>query len=212
MRVVSLSVILSVALAAQDSRPKPRDVFGVGWQWELMPTRLRDGYDPKAATPPKVWAQYGESSIVPSGHLSLVLTAAGHPVLTHVRTGANPQVSGTAATDYRPVLFTTDGKPVWSTMAMGTARGGLAETRYVFPVVKDPATIKSYAVGILDLDGKRERAQEAEARRQQLGASVLPLPLLGERLEFELPTLDGGRFSAKEHLGKVVLIDSWATW
>ena len=35
---------------------------------------------------------------------------------------------------------------------------------------------------------------------------------VGERLEFDLPNLEGARTTPKDLLGKVVLVDLWATW
>ena len=47
---------------------------------------------------------------------------------------------------------------------------------------------------------------------EELGASVLPLPLMGEPFDFELPTLDGKTIRSGDLKGKVVLLDFWATW
>ena len=217
MRSITTAALLlatAAAVVAQENTPAPTDlraVFGPGWVWELKPTRLQDGFDPSGQGAPKVWTQYGQTAWVPSGHVSLVLTAADQPVLTHLR-NKGLDARGTSATDYRAVLFGTDGKPVFPQISMGASRGDLAEQRYVFPAQKDPAAIATFALCKLDLAGKRERAQEGAARAEKLGASVLPLPLLGEPFEFDLPTLAGGRFRSKEHLGKVIVIDSWATW
>jgi hypothetical protein len=202
------------AVVAQETVPAPaapRDVFGPGWSWELRPTLLQDGFDPTGQDKPKVWHQYGQTAWAPSGHVALVLTAAGHPVLTHVLVKVSRD-RGTAATDYRAVLFGADGKAVFPTMTMGATRGDVGEQRYVFPPQKEPAAIARFALGRLDLAGKRERAKEGMERAARLGASVLPLPLVGEPFAFDLPTIDGGRFRSQDHLGKVIVIDSWATW
>jgi hypothetical protein len=182
-------------------------MFGTGWQWELAPTKLQDC----SAGEARPWTQHGESQFVPSGLVSLVLTAANQPVLTHVLLNAGKQ-RGSATTDYRPVLLTADGTPIFAMMSMGSSRNDLGETRYVFAAQKDASAIASFALGKLDLDGKRERAREGAARAKELGASVLPLPVVGEPIAFDLPTIDGGHFASQDHLGQVIVIDCWATW
>jgi hypothetical protein len=202
---------LAVAPRAQEPGTKPgtpREMFGPGWRWELAPAKLREGSDAGEARP---WTQHGESQFVPSGLVSLVLTAANQPVLTHVLMNPGKQ-QGSAKTDYRPVLLTADGTAIFATMSMGSSRNELGEWRYVFAAPKDATAIASFALGKLDLDGKRERAREGAARAKELGASVLPLPVVGEPIAFDLPTIDGGHFASKDHLGQVVVIDCWATW
>ena len=207
--------LLAVAAAAQEPESKPttpRDLFGPGWKWELAPTKLSEGWSPTGETQPRQWTSQGESRFVPSGLVSLVLTAGNRPVFLHVRPNPGKQQEGSVVTDYRPVLLTADGTPIFASVTMSSGRNDLAEARYVFNPPKDAGAIASFALGKLDLAGKRERAQEGAARAARLGASVLPLPVVGEPLAFDLPTIDGGHFASQDQLGKVVVIDCWATW
>jgi hypothetical protein len=212
----SISCLLLAAAAAAQEPPakptRPRDLFGPGWRWELAPTKLSDGWSPTGETQPKQWTSQGESRFVPSGLVSLVLTAGNRPVFVHIRSNPGKQQEGSAVTDYRPVLLTADGTPVFASITMSSGRNDLAETRYLFQETKDAGAIASFALAKLDLAGKRERAQEGADRAKTLGASVLPLPVVGEPLAFDLPTIDGGHFASKDQLGKVVVIDCWATW
>lgn len=214
------SFCLLGSVAAQEPAPAPTPqprastaadaVLGPGWRWELVPTRLRDGWAPEGQTAPRVWRQHGESTFVASGLVQIAMLAEGTAVVTHVRT-QDLGLRGSAAPQFQAVLFRREGEPLQPMMSMGMTRGGLGETRYVFPAVAE-ANVERFALGVLDLDGKLSRAKAGEERAQALGARVLPLPLLGKPIEFELPTVDGGTFKSAEHRGEVILLDAWATW
>lgn len=208
------SFALASLLAAQESKPTPAsasDLFGPGWRWELKPTRLQAAFDPEGATRRKVWSEQGQQAFVPSGSLLLVQSAAGRPIFSHLRT-KDLELRGSAAPEFRPVLLLEDGSHLTSVMSMGQGRADLQENRYVFAPPKDAAAVDRFALAILDFAGKQERARVGAERALALGASVLPLPRLGEALAFDLPALTGERVRAQELLGKVVLIDCWATW
>src|SRR5262245_55032132 len=185
------ALLLATFLSAQTAAPAPRDVFGPGWRWELPPTGLRDAFTPQASPQsspqsspqasslvkaPKLWVEQGQGAFVPSGRVSLVHTSAGNPVLTHLCIGTS-DAQGSAKADYRPVLFAADGQRIWPDISMSESQKDLTETRYLFPLQKDPGAIQSFGLAVLDLEGKRARAKEGAARAQELGASVLPLPI-----------------------------------
>lgn len=189
----------------------PRALLGLGWRWDLPPTELRSGWAPEGQTAPKVWSQHGQSAFAPSGLVQIVRTANGDAIVTHVR-NKDLELRGSAAPQFQAVLLRADGgEPLLPRMAMGMTRRELGEMRYVFGEVAEDA-VRRFALGILDLEGKRVRAAAGEERARALGARVLPLPLLGEPLAFELPTTDGGTFRSAEHRGEVILLDAWATW
>ena len=203
--------------AAPTARPPaPADdaltILGAGWRWDLPPTALRAGWAPEGQTAPKPWTQYGQSSFAPSGLVQVVRTATGDAIVTHVRT-QDLELRGSAAPQFQAVLLRENGKALLPRMSMSMGRGGISETRYVFADLGDQAdSVQRFALGILDLDGKLARAAAGEERARALGARVLPLPLIGKPLAFELPTTDGGTFKSAEHRGEVILLDAWATW
>jgi hypothetical protein len=82
----------------------------------------------------------------------------------------------------------------------------------MFPELTGETEIAKVALGVLDGAGRLERARDGQQRAERLGASVLPLPRVGQQLTFDLPTIDGARFRSADQLGKVVVIDCWAVW
>jgi thiol-disulfide isomerase/thioredoxin len=55
------------------------------------------------------------------------------------------------------------------------------------------------------------RSGEGTAGAESEGSGPARLEV-GERMEFRLPTLDGGEVSPADFRGRVVLLDFWATW
>lgn len=215
----ALLLFCSLAVAAQEpaprapgasTQPAAGEVIGPGWRWELAPVVLRDAYAQPGQPVRKEWTDRGQSFHAPSGYLFLVLPESRKPTLVHLQTqGLDRQGSELPA--FRPLLFDIDGKVVSPPVTMSSRRPQLAETRYLWNEV-DPARIARFAVGVLDLEGRLARSAAASARARELGASTLPLPRIGQPLPFDLPALDGTRIRSTDLTGRVVIIDSWATW
>ena len=52
----------------------------------------------------------------------------------------------------------------------------------------------------------------AAATLIKAGVEIFPAPEIGKSYEFDVTTMDGSKLSSKTLLGKVVLLDFWATW
>ncbi len=85
---------------------------------------------------------------------------------------------------------------------------GIVETSF-----EDPGG-DGLRLGVMALtrDGARRASDAGMEEARELGASILPRPLLGESLDFEFPLVGGGRISEESLRGRIVVIDGWATW
>jgi len=178
----------------------PADAFElpVGWKWELEPAQPFDG-----------WQTRRFLRFVESGAIQLLVDAEGGVVVQHVQT-ANLDGRGARATRYQPYLVDRDGKRLQARGHSTMRRGDLAIASYQF--AGDAEDVAEVGLARLTLEGRKKASAHALEEAAQAGADVLSLPLIGEPFEFGFLTMDGGRVRSDDLLGKVVLIDCWATW
>lgn len=195
-----LCLALSTLPAQADDPPPPSEHLpGPGWRWEMPPREL-----------PSHWLSRGFARHVESGVLSLFATAGGSVVAQHVW-DRDPAWSRVERPAFRVVLLDGDGEPRPSRGTMTVTRDGRSIARHSFDG-DGPGDLERIGLAVLDFDGRVEAAAAAREEAEEIGASTLPLPIVGEPFPFDLPTMDGGRVRSEDLRGKVVLLDAWASW
>lgn len=168
-----------------------------GWRWELEPV-----------SPAQNWATDGWSRVTPAGVLTVWPLDDGLAVqLVQAPTAA----VGSAKPKFEVWAVDESGQRLdsrrWHSQSN---REWEVQTAYFRGT--EPAALERVGIAMIDLEGRRARAAEAAERARAAGAEALPLPVVGEPYRFELTDLAGNRIRSEDLLGKVVLIDCWATW
>jgi thiol-disulfide isomerase/thioredoxin len=195
----AVTAVLGTLIAAAAQPPSTKLEQPVGWKWLLEPVAASelgdDGKIEGKAGEVAYAIQIGEDGV------GVSLTIPG-----------GWQMPGTG-TEYRSVAYDTDGE-----RHEITTGGSSGDSKQMVVNVRLPAAdlapenIARVGVEMLTPEGRRELAKDALRRARVQGVEVLPLPEVGERLEFRLTTVDGETVSSRDLHGKVVLIDAWATW
>lgn len=170
----------------------------VGWQWAIEPTQIRDG-----------WRSNGFTRLFSHGGLTLSETPEGN-VLAVLSQSMDLDKRGAAAPEFRLVLLDEQGEELraagWSKSANQAIR--ITNLR----IAGKAESVERVGLAVLDLEGRRKQSDAAMRDAEHAGASALPLPVIGEPIEFDLPTMEGGRLRSDDLKGNLVLIDCWATW
>ena len=146
--------------------------------------------------------QNGRSYYLPRGIYSVVWTGDGEWLLniTQVKDIGNV---GSASERYFPVFLADDGTVIETPPARRVAvfNSGIKLLTYRYKD-KRIANCQSLRVGIgvMDLNGRIVNFKAAAAALT--GAKVLPLPVIGEPLNFKLPGMDGAIISTEDFRGK----------
>lgn len=167
-----------------------------GWQWELEPVPVM-GHE---------FARF-----VPSG--ALTATIGGEQTLTvlHVR-NKDLDLHGARAPEFRVYVVDNDGEPHQRPSSSSMGRRDLALSRYHFRDFDEAKQVAAIGLAVLTFEGRQELSAMRAKEAAEQGVDVLPLPVVGEPLPFDLPLVDGGRIRSEDLKGKVVLFDGWATW
>ena len=113
-----------------------------------------------------------------------------------------------------PVAFDPAGRRFAFTFDAGSGRGSASPQAYLLDLKSLPLSqVKWIGVEKLTQDALRNVVAPAALRKlRDAGVEALPFPRLGARYEFSLTTLNGPKISSQDLLGKVVLLDFWASW
>ncbi len=159
-----------------------------GWAWLI---------EPKPTTT-SVWSERGVlglTALSSDGGLDIVIA-----------------LKPSAGSTYRVVAFDSDGKR-HELHGMGSGNGEFSLNRYMSSVDSLPfSKATSFGVEVLSPDGWETASAAAAIEASAAGLQPLPLPVVGQPYEFDLLGVDGQRIESQSVLGKVVLIDCWATW
>jgi len=198
----AIGVLLLIGSAAsahaKDNRAAQPADLDVGWRWAIEPVELREG-----------WRSNGFTRLFSHGALILSETPEGG-MLALLSQSVDLQQRGSAAPRFRLVLLDDKGAELRTTGSWSSANRVIRITS--FRSLDKADSVERVGLAVLDLEGRREQSEAAMRDAADVGASVLPLPVIGEPLEFDLPTVDGGRVRSDDLKGKIVLIDCWATW
>ncbi len=201
--IAMLAVAVSSGLTQPASAHRSESDFDLpaGWEWELEPVQLRS-----------FWRSSGSIRFVPSGTIMLNEGRDGFVFAQHVRTDDLIGERGSMAPLYQVYVYDDDGDvlPVEGSSTMSNAE--MLVARYRLDVDGKPEGVARIGLAVLKFEGRKQQSALALRQAEEAGADVLPLPVIGEPFEFDLPTMEGGRVRSQDLQGKVVLIDCWATW
>ncbi|MEX2121807.1 MAG: thioredoxin-like domain-containing protein [Pirellulales bacterium] len=126
---------------------------------------------------------------------------------------------GTNPPDYYPVFLDADNKRYLPKVHPG---GGLSSRSGAPGVVlrrwrMDPEKLPASKVALIGVEAatdesRRLAAEAAHMRARDAGLEVLAWPEVGKTYPFTLTMLDGRIVRSADLMGKVVVIDCWATW
>lgn len=207
-RLIAALMIVLLAGAASLATPAAGDKgtdanpanpeLGVAWRWEIEPMDLPDDWQTKGFIRPFTY-----------GGLTLSQTPDGE-VFAILSQSVGVRAKGSEQPRFRLVLMDEDGNELKSAGYGKAANDAIIITRLRYK--GEASSVARMGLAVLDLEGRREASAHALREATEKGASTLPLPVVGEPLPFDLPTMAGERIRAQDLKGKVVLIDCWATW
>ena len=197
-----LAACAMVGASVSSSAEPNRDGLPTGWEWVFSPAPLGDDIH-------RYPRSMGGQDIVAS-----IMPGPGQDVFVTITSQADTVASDAATTEYRAFLFDADDNPIKNGAGMMVGNGTLMAQTIRFEVDPDRFDRSNLSIGVarLTLDGRIEASLEALDEARAVGAKALPLPIVGRPYEFEMPTIDGGVIRSEDLRGKVVVIDSWATW
>lgn len=195
------SLLAAGAVALAHSEPN-RDGLPTGWEWVFSPALLGEDID-------RYPRSMGGVDIVAS-----VMPGPGEDVFVTITSLASTIASDATKSEYRAFLFDAAGRPIKDGAGMMVGNGKMSAQTIRFDVDPDRFDRSELKVGVarLTLDGRIEASLEALDEARAVGAKALPLPIVGRPYTFEMPTIDGGVIRSEDLKGKVVVVDSWATW
>jgi RNA polymerase sigma factor (sigma-70 family) len=168
-----------------------------GWAWYQAP-KPRQGF-----------GHSGASADVFGGGFSYILAEDkdGAP-LVYLAFSKSESISA-----YRPVIFDAERKRYLLKPTGGGGHNNVSLSGFRLDPQVLPASKAVYlGVEILTAKGHKIQAKEVFDQAKKTGVEVLPFPETQAVYEFVLTTMDGKTIRSRDLLGKVVLIDCWATW
>jgi thiol-disulfide isomerase/thioredoxin len=202
-RVFAFASLLAAGAVALVHAEPNREGLPTGWEWVFAPTPLGEHFDDHPLT-------------IANAEVTVVFTPGPDDTRINatITSPAEPGLTNAHITLYRPFLRTPGGE-----VLEGRARSTMSSPRNVtrtsmFRIDDERFNRSDHEVGVarLTLDGRIEASLEALDEARAVGAKALPLPVVGRPYEFEMPTIDGGVIRSEDLRGKVVIVDSWATW
>lgn len=113
---------------------------------------------------------------------------------------------------HRPVAFDADRKRYDFGARVGGSSGSVG--MYVFKLPEDVPINRIVDIGIerLTKQGLQAFAEAAAKPARDAGLEPLPFPVVGQPYTLSVTTTQNQTIRSEDLLGKVVLIDCWATW
>lgn len=201
-RIVALASALCISAGPSFAAEPNREGLPTGWEWVFPPSPLGESF-----------GRY-PVSIAGADVLAVYLPGAGNDVAATLSTAAESGVTDAHETEYRAYLVAPDGNLIQGRGMSTSGNGKVTTHTSMFALEEDRFDRAELSMGVarLTLDGRIEASLEAMAEARAVGAKALPLPIIGKPYDFEMPTIDGGVIRSEDLRGKVVVVDSWATW
>jgi len=112
----------------------------------------------------------------------------------------------------RPVAFDASRKRYEFKPNGGSASGGVGLGVFMFSKEVPIDSIVDIGIERLPKRGLKAFAESAAEPAREAGLEPLPFPIVGEPYTFSVTTTEEKTLRSEDLLGKVVLIDCWATW
>jgi thiol-disulfide isomerase/thioredoxin len=198
--IVLMSLTLGFRAAGQEATGEEETVEApLGWEWVLEPRGLPDRFETDSFTglcqdKPIAW------SIHRGGDNQLIFD------ISH--TGPT---RGSKKWTVWPYVRLDDGSEVTPRGSSWSSNKHITIVHLAVPIDEE-RQVEEVGIMLLTLEGRKRVSTAAQDKAQETGASVMPLPIVDEPYEFDVPTMDGRRLSSQDLRGKVVLMDFWATW
>lgn len=183
-------------------RQSPEEMLPVGARWEREP----------AAIQITSRRQNGRTFYLPSGAVSVSRTDAGTVVVIISQT-KEIENAGSNKFEYFPVISVPGEKSIITleSPSISGFRSGLKV--HTFRTNDDRLSecdSFNFGIAILDLAGKLKRSKLALKDRPS--THVLPLPVVGQVMDFKLKGAEGTFVCGEDYRGRYLLIDCWASW
>lgn len=172
----------------------------LGWRWLLEPQPIaevaKDG----------LWR--GQE-----GDVEFEFDLSGDKVNATLKLRGNQVGADIDRAEYQVVVYDGNRRRFPLTLGGSNSNGKTTTVRRHLPRGElSPDRVAFAGIAMLTPEGRVERAREALQRAEKAKIEVIPLPRIGERLEFRLTTIDGKTVGSASLRGRVVLLDGWATW
>ena len=193
--VIGFAITSITAAACEQPAVKPKFTNEPGWTWHVPPADAS-------------WALTTQQGMV----MRLDELKEDKLLLTLARTRTGE--SDREIVLFRPVAFDSAGQRFEFKADSGGSVEGVALNGYVLDLKSRPRhQIKSVGIEKLTRENLQDFVAPAAFRKlKEAGVQALAFPVVGERFEFELTTVDGKRISSEALRGEVVLLDFWAKW
>jgi thiol-disulfide isomerase/thioredoxin len=114
---------------------------------------------------------------------------------------------------YRPVAFNEEMRRFEMGEPLGAGSNDVRMIRYrLDPGLLSHERVCFVGFEVLGPEGWKTVSAEAVKKANQDGVEILPYPEIDAQYEFSLTSVDGRKLESNDFLGKVVLLDCWATW
>jgi RNA polymerase sigma factor (sigma-70 family) len=201
--------VVAVIASSDDSPPRPQVVA-------LAPTGAGPGAnlpagDPQGRFPAADgWVWYVEPM---GGGGSLWATRGMVCFMDEDKGGLSVSLAYQQSGEYRAVAYDKDGKRY----PLEGGEGGSSEGVHLFRHRLNPAVLPKKDVAWFGIEkiterGRTLRREHAEKKALELGLEILPRPRIGQAYGFSLVDTQGRQVRSEDYLGKVLIIDCWATW
>ncbi len=164
-----------------------------GWIWQIQPI---DNTSPLCCINGFVISR----EILRSGDLSVSVA------------NSSDKISGLY--DFRVIGFDSCGNRFEFENSTGGSTENVSLHTFVMPSNRlNCDRLAYFGIEALTLDNLRDViAPNAFKQLQQMGESALPFPQIGKPYAFQIKCADGMIINSRNFLGKVILLDFWATW
>lgn len=184
----------SDGIDAENAAKKPTFETAKDFEWHVKPTELK-------------WSLCCSDSMVIS---TFTLKENDKFVVSY----SYPEEFARDVHQFRTVGFDENGKRIPFASLQAGSTGTIAmQCDFLDPKIFEPSKLRYLGIEKLSKANlKNITSKEAAAALKLKGGYPLPYPEIGKPYSFDIVGIDGSKISSESFLGKVLLVDFWATW